>query len=152
MRVAVGFFWSFWELTMKWTNKQSCIFGYSYCDLRATPAKMFTLQQIKIWIYFRGNQCVNCAQPFVYSSVSFEILPLVEFELEPGITDKEALWLIESESKSSKVTNRIFVFELCFFRRYSSFRMLTCFWCLFQVWLGLVWVRMILQGYRLSTY
>ena len=60
-----------------------------------------------LYVYFRGNQCVNCAQPFVYSSVSFEILPLVEFELEPGITDKEALWLIESESGSSKVSNSL---------------------------------------------
>ena len=57
-----------------------------------------------LFFCFRGNQCINCAQPFVFSSVSFEILPLVEFELEAGITDKEALWLIQSESKSSKVS------------------------------------------------
>jgi intraflagellar transport protein 122 len=39
-------------------------------------------------------------QPFVHSFVSFEILPLVEFQLEEGITDKEALLLIESSPKS----------------------------------------------------
>ena len=38
----------------------------------------------------RGNQCINCGQPFVHSSVSFEILPLVEFQLEEGISDQEA--------------------------------------------------------------
>jgi len=46
----------------------------------------------------RGNQCINCAQPFVHSWVSFEILPLVEFQLEDGITDVEAMRLIESDS------------------------------------------------------
>ena len=40
--------------------------------------------------HFRGNQCINCGQPFVHSSVSFEILPLVEFQLEQGISDQEA--------------------------------------------------------------
>jgi hypothetical protein len=39
-------------------------------------------------------------KPFVHSFVSFEILPLVEFQLEEGITDKEALLLIESSPKS----------------------------------------------------
>ncbi|XP_045581276.1 intraflagellar transport protein 122 homolog [Procambarus clarkii] len=42
-----------------------------------------------------GNQCVNCSHPFVYSFVSFEILPLVEFVLEEGITDEEAVRLIQ---------------------------------------------------------
>ena len=47
----------------------------------------------------RGNQCVNCSQPFIHSSVSFEILPLVEFQLQDGITDQEALRLIETDVK-----------------------------------------------------
>ena len=38
----------------------------------------------------RGNQCINCIQPFVHSWVSFEILPLVEFQLEEGISDQVA--------------------------------------------------------------
>ena len=53
---------------------------------------------MKIFYYYRGNQCINCAQPFVHSWVSFEILPLVEFQLEDGITDVEAMRLIESDS------------------------------------------------------
>ena len=50
------------------------------------------------WWFFRGNQCINCSQPFVHSWVSFEILPLVEFQLEEGISDVEAMRLIESDS------------------------------------------------------
>lgn len=49
----------------------------------------------------RGNRCVNCCQPFVHSFVSFEILPLVEFFLEDGISDVEAVSLIELESDNS---------------------------------------------------
>ena len=51
---------------------------------------------------FRGNQCINCAQPFIHSSVSFEILPLVEFQLDEGITDQEAMRLIETENAVGK--------------------------------------------------
>ena len=46
--------------------------------------------------HFQGNRCNNCGQPFIYSFVSFEIRPLVEFQLEEGITDREAITLIES--------------------------------------------------------
>ncbi|XP_068714789.1 intraflagellar transport protein 122 homolog isoform X2 [Montipora foliosa] len=46
----------------------------------------------------KGNQCINCRQPFVYSFSSFEVLPLVEFVLEDGISDEEALKLIEKDS------------------------------------------------------
>ena len=48
-----------------------------------------------------GNRCNNCNAPFVMSFVSFEILPLVEFHLEEGISDKEAMSLIESSAKSN---------------------------------------------------
>ncbi|CAL4124428.1 unnamed protein product, partial [Meganyctiphanes norvegica] len=47
-----------------------------------------------------GNHCVNCAHPFVYSFVSFEILPMVEFSLDEGITDEEAVRLIQQSSGS----------------------------------------------------
>ena len=51
----------------------------------------------KSWNFWRGNQCINCGQPFVHSSVSFEILPLVEFQLEEGISDQEAArWRIRN--------------------------------------------------------
>ncbi|XP_069671472.1 intraflagellar transport protein 122 homolog [Periplaneta americana] len=43
-----------------------------------------------------ANCCTNCRQPFVHSFVSFEVLPLVEFQLEPGISDEEAVRLIEA--------------------------------------------------------
>lgn len=43
-----------------------------------------------------GNRCSNCGQPFIHSFVSFEVLPLVEFELESGISDDEAVRLIEA--------------------------------------------------------
>ncbi|KAK6627629.1 hypothetical protein RUM44_010107 [Polyplax serrata] len=43
-----------------------------------------------------SNSCTNCKQPFVHSFFSFEILPLVEFVLEEGITDEEAVKLIET--------------------------------------------------------
>ncbi|KAM7295537.1 intraflagellar transport protein 122 homolog [Ixodes scapularis] len=43
----------------------------------------------------RGHFCVNCGQPFIHSFVAFEVLPLVEFQLADGISDKEALELLE---------------------------------------------------------
>jgi len=46
----------------------------------------------------RGNHCINCGQPSVHSFISFEVLPLVEFVLEPGIGDEEALGLLETEA------------------------------------------------------
>ncbi|XP_014246043.1 intraflagellar transport protein 122 homolog [Cimex lectularius] len=44
----------------------------------------------------KPNSCTNCGQPFVYSFVTFEVLPLVEFHLEPGISEMEAIRLLES--------------------------------------------------------
>ncbi|PVD24347.1 hypothetical protein C0Q70_14828 [Pomacea canaliculata] len=41
------------------------------------------------------NRCVNCKQPFVYSFVNFEVLPLVEFSLEEGMTDEEAVHILD---------------------------------------------------------
>ena len=58
---------------------------------------MISCSKLKKMYFFRGNQCINCFQPFVHSWVSFEILPLVEFQLEEGITDVEAQRLIESD-------------------------------------------------------
>ncbi|ELU12491.1 hypothetical protein CAPTEDRAFT_164190 [Capitella teleta] len=55
----------------------------------------------------QGNFCINCRQPFVHSFVSFEVLPLVEFFLEEGIDDDEALFLLESEPvKSERDTSK----------------------------------------------
>ncbi|XP_050311771.1 intraflagellar transport protein 122 homolog [Anthonomus grandis grandis] len=57
------------------------------------------------------NCCVNCGQPFVYSFVSFEVLPLIEFYVEEGIGDAEAVRLIEtpgaSESEEEQVQDHL---------------------------------------------
>ena len=61
----------------------------------------YLISHMNVIVHFSGNQCINCAQPFVHSWVSFEILPLVEFQLEDGISDVEALRLIESDGASA---------------------------------------------------
>ncbi|NXG62594.1 IF122 protein, partial [Hemiprocne comata] len=48
-----------------------------------------------------GNVCINCRQPFVFSASSYEVLHLVEFYLEDGITDEEAVALIDLEAPRS---------------------------------------------------
>ncbi|XP_013000487.1 intraflagellar transport protein 122 homolog isoform X4 [Cavia porcellus] len=45
-----------------------------------------------------GNVCVNCRQPFIFSASSYEVLHLVEFQLEEGISDEEAVALIDLEA------------------------------------------------------
>ncbi|RDD42914.1 Intraflagellar transport protein 122-like protein [Trichoplax sp. H2] len=45
----------------------------------------------------KGNRCINCQQPFVNSFNTFEVLPLVEFILEDGISDDEAVKYIEQD-------------------------------------------------------
>lgn len=42
----------------------------------------------------QGDFCTNCGAPFLRSFTTFEVLPLVEFELETGISDAEAAALI----------------------------------------------------------
>ncbi|XP_043934565.1 intraflagellar transport protein 122 homolog [Protopterus annectens] len=55
----------------------------------------------------QGNVCINCRQPFVFSSSSYEVLPLVEFFLEEGITDEEAVSLIDLEApRTEKKRNK----------------------------------------------
>ncbi|XP_063076713.1 intraflagellar transport protein 122 homolog isoform X2 [Engraulis encrasicolus] len=54
-----------------------------------------------------GNVCINCRQPFIYSASSYEVLPLVEFYLEGGISDEEAVALIDLEvPKQDRNTSR----------------------------------------------
>ncbi|XP_042655510.1 intraflagellar transport protein 122 homolog isoform X5 [Tyto alba] len=54
-----------------------------------------------------GNVCINCRQPFVFSASSYEVLHLVEFYLEDGITDEEAVALIDLEApRLSKRENK----------------------------------------------
>lgn len=47
-----------------------------------------------------NNICAHCRQPFVHSFVSFEVLPLIEFYLEPDITDMEAMRLIQTPTEN----------------------------------------------------
>ncbi|XP_075229721.1 intraflagellar transport protein Oseg1 isoform X2 [Lycorma delicatula] len=49
-----------------------------------------------------GNCCNNCRQPFVHSFVTFEVLPLVEFQLENGISEEEAMRLLETPAPESE--------------------------------------------------
>ncbi|XP_040048107.2 intraflagellar transport protein 122 homolog isoform X1 [Gasterosteus aculeatus] len=45
----------------------------------------------------QGSVCINCRQPFIYSASSYEVLPLVQFYLEEGVGDEEAVSLIDLE-------------------------------------------------------
>ncbi|XP_036188151.1 intraflagellar transport protein 122 homolog isoform X7 [Myotis myotis] len=53
-----------------------------------------------------GNVCINCRQPFVFSASSYEVLHLVEFYLEEGIIDEEAVSLIDLEAPRHKRENK----------------------------------------------
>nr|XP_054101955.1 intraflagellar transport protein 122 homolog isoform X3 [Callithrix jacchus] len=53
-----------------------------------------------------GNVCINCRQPFVFSASSYDVLHLVEFCLEEGITDEEAISLIDLEAPRPKREDR----------------------------------------------
>ncbi|XP_066554280.1 intraflagellar transport protein 122 homolog [Amia ocellicauda] len=50
----------------------------------------------------QGNVCINCRQPFIFSASSYEVLPLIEFYLEEGITDEEAVSLIDLEAPQTE--------------------------------------------------
>ncbi|GFH10765.1 WD_REPEATS_REGION domain-containing protein, partial [Haematococcus lacustris] len=45
-----------------------------------------------------GDFCINCGAPFIRSFVTFEHLPLVEFELDSSISDGEAAKLIGEDT------------------------------------------------------
>ncbi|XP_053684288.1 intraflagellar transport protein 122 homolog [Sabethes cyaneus] len=49
--------------------------------------------------HIHGNRCPNCNQEYVFSYVSFEILPLAEFGVETGISDQEAERLLMAPPK-----------------------------------------------------
>lgn len=52
--------------------------------------------------HLHGNVCTNCNQEYVFSFVSFEILPLSEFMIEPDITAKEAERLLLTPPKANE--------------------------------------------------
>ncbi|XP_061625468.1 intraflagellar transport protein 122 homolog isoform X4 [Phyllopteryx taeniolatus] len=53
----------------------------------------------------QGTACLNCKQPFIYSASSYEVLPLVQFYLEEGIGDEEAVSLIDLEVPHTEQTD-----------------------------------------------
>lgn len=52
--------------------------------------------------HLQGNKCPNCQQDYVFSFVSFEILPLVEFSPESDISSTEAERLLMAPPRSSE--------------------------------------------------
>lgn len=48
------------------------------------------------------DNCFSCKHPFVMSFVSFEVLPLVEFKVEPGISHAKVMELLNSEKAPRK--------------------------------------------------
>jgi len=54
----------------------------------------------------QGDFCINCGAPFIRSFVTFEHLPLVEFELDAGISDDEAVRLIGEDAGLGERRNK----------------------------------------------
>lgn len=50
-----------------------------------------------------GNRCSSCEQHFIFSFVSFEILPLVEFTVDESITEVEVERLLMAPPKSNEL-------------------------------------------------
>ncbi|KAI6231946.1 hypothetical protein M3Y95_00435200 [Aphelenchoides besseyi] len=48
-----------------------------------------------------GHTCVHCNADFIYSFLSFDVLPIIEFALVDGLTDEEAEGLIKAEPPMS---------------------------------------------------
>ncbi|KAL5962078.1 hypothetical protein TSMEX_010391 [Taenia solium] len=44
-----------------------------------------------------GNRCINCKAPFIFSFLSFDVLPLVEFVPDPELTEEEVTACIRSD-------------------------------------------------------
>lgn len=51
----------------------------------------------------KGNVCVNCQQPIIFSFITFETLPLVEFFIEENIDYSEALSLLDYQPPSKQL-------------------------------------------------
>jgi len=47
----------------------------------------------------KNTQCQNCKQPFVFSSLGYEILPLVEFSVEAGLAHGQVLSILKEDKK-----------------------------------------------------
>ena len=53
---------------------------------------------------FTGDVCTNCGHPFIRSFINFDVLPLVEFVLQNGISEMEAMELIRQSNSDPKDT------------------------------------------------
>ena len=53
----------------------------------------------------QGDFCINCGAPFIRSFVTFEHLPLIEFELDDGISDQDATRLLGEDAGVSEIRN-----------------------------------------------
>ncbi|CAM9423686.1 unnamed protein product [Chrysoparadoxa australica] len=51
---------------------------------------------------YTSDACTTCGHKFIRSFISFEVLPLVEFGLEEGVDDEEALTLIRTHAGGGK--------------------------------------------------
>ncbi|XP_037078773.1 LOW QUALITY PROTEIN: intraflagellar transport protein 122 homolog [Pollicipes pollicipes] len=69
--------------------------GKAFTDKEELLPLCYRCSSVNPLINTRGSRCTNCNQPFVFSFVSFEILTLVEFQLEDGISDEDAMRMIE---------------------------------------------------------
>ncbi|KAI8615618.1 hypothetical protein BC830DRAFT_282435 [Chytriomyces sp. MP71] len=57
----------------------------------------FTCSTVNPMLNAKGDHCIECTEKFTRSMFSFQILPLMEFDLVDGITDAEASALIQKE-------------------------------------------------------
>uniref|UniRef100_A0A914ML49 Intraflagellar transport protein 122 homolog n=1 Tax=Meloidogyne incognita TaxID=6306 RepID=A0A914ML49_MELIC len=54
-----------------------------------------------------GHECVHCNHYFIYSFITFEVLPLIQFQIDDDISDKEATELINAEPPDNQNNNFI---------------------------------------------
>lgn len=67
-------------------NSRACVGGFSDPDELLPMCYKCSNYSPQL----QGNECPNCHQQFIFSYVSFEILPLSEFYPESDINDAEA--------------------------------------------------------------
>ncbi|XP_050096761.1 intraflagellar transport protein 122 homolog [Anopheles aquasalis] len=80
----------------------------SYITSRACPGGFNDPEELLPMCYkcsnysphLHGNRCPNCQQEYIFSYVSFEILPLAEFTPERGISEQEAERLLLAPPKT----------------------------------------------------
>ncbi|KAF6264914.1 hypothetical protein COO60DRAFT_1621541 [Scenedesmus sp. NREL 46B-D3] len=65
-----------------------------FTDADALLPICYRCQATNALLNTQGDFCTSCGAPFLRSFITFEVLPLVEFELEPGISDAEAAALL----------------------------------------------------------